>query len=159
MFKKFLIAILFVAGITGCNSKSAYNYSEKIVAMEKSLLPDIEKTESSVEKFVEAEQYDSIAAAGARMEGLVEKKIKEIESMSVPKAKEAASFKEATLNYFKYIKKMYTGYKEWGNAATDEEREEKLSEIMEFLEGKQKAIDDMQKVQRKFADANGFKVQ
>jgi esterase/lipase len=159
MFKKFLIAILFVAGITGCNSKSAYNYSEKIVAMEKSLLPDIEKTESSVEKFVKAEQYDSIAAAGARMEGLVEKKIKEIESMSVPKAKEAASFKEATLNYFKYIKKMYTGYKEWGNAATDEEREEKLSEIMEFLEGKQKAIDDMQKVQRKFADANGFKVQ
>lgn len=159
MFKKFLIAMLFVAVITGCNSKSAFNYSEKIVAMEKSLLPDIEKTESNVAKYVEAEQYDSIAAAGARMEGLVEKKIKEIESMSLPKAKEAANFKEATLNYFRFIKKMYTGYKEWGNAATEEEREEKLDEIRDFLEGKQKAIDEMQKVQRRFADANGFKVQ
>ena len=159
MSGKLLIAVLIIAGLTGCKSKSAFKYNEDILAKEKSLMPDIQETEENVGRYVAADQFDSIALAGERMEGIVQKKIEEIEKMAVPKAKEAANFKDATLNYFRFIKKMYTSYKDWGNAATEEEREEELSKIREFLEGKQKAIDEMQKVQKKFAAANGFKVQ
>lgn len=158
MFKQFFLATLIITGMAGCKSKSAFNYSEDILAIEKSLMPDIQETEKNIAEFVTAGEYDKIADAGTKMEGLVQKKIDQLESMKAPKVKEAGNFKEASLRYFKFIKKMYTGYKNWGNAGTDEEREEELNNLRDMLEDKQEVVDDMQKAQRKYADANGFKI-
>ena len=123
MFKKYAIIVLVIAGMMGCKSKSAFNFSENIVAKEKSLVPDIQATEKKVERFINAEQYDSIATAGANMEALVQTKIDEIEAMHLPDANGADNFKNASLRYFMYIKKMYTAYKDWGNAKTEEDKE------------------------------------
>jgi len=145
--------------ITGCKSKSAFNYSENIVKLEKSLVPDMESTEKKVEKYINADQFDSIAPAGAYMESLVQKKMDEINKIPVPRAKEADNFKRAALRYFEYIKKMYTGYKNLGNAKAGEERENVIKDLQELIEGKQAAINEMQRAQRKYAEANGFRIE
>ena len=154
----FLIVIL-LTGLVACKSKSAYNYSQDIVSKERSLSSQIERTEDKVVKFVAAEQFDSVAIAGEQMEKLVQQKIDEIDAMPLPKAKEAANFKTAAIRYFKYIKSLYTGYKNLGKASTEEARQEVVSDLKKLIDEKQPVISEMQKAQGKFADANGFKVQ
>lgn len=158
MFKKlFFIALLFT-GLVACKSKGAYNYSESIVAKEKSLEPEIQATEKNVEKYLTASQYDSVAIAGERMEKLVQQKIDEINALSVPKAKDVDNFKAATIRYFNFIKSMYAGYKNLGKAATEEDRQQVIADLQKLVGEKQAVVDEMQKAQKKYADANGFKV-
>lgn len=156
----FLTALLF-AGLVACksNSKSAFNYSQDIVAKERSLTTDITETEGLVEKFAGAGQFDSVAAVSARMENKVQKKIDEISALKVPDAKEADNFRDAALKYFKYIKRIYTAYKAVGEAPTAEERQKLVEDMQEVAGKKQDVIDDMQKAQKKYAEANGFKVE
>jgi hypothetical protein len=161
MFRKFVFAALLFTMFTGCKSgsKSAFNYSEDIVRKEKSLAPDMESTELKVEKYITAEHYDSIAIAGEYMEKLVQKKIDEIDAMPVPKVKESGNFKKATMDYFKYIKKIYTEYKNLGNAKTEDDRAAVIENLRKLVESKQAAINEMQTVQKRYASANGFKIQ
>ena len=99
MFKHlFFIAVLF-AGLIACKSKSAYNYSQNLVALEKSLSLIINPADEKVGAFVEANKFDSIAITGADMENQVQKKIDEINAIPIPKAKEADNFKAAMLKY------------------------------------------------------------
>ncbi len=155
--KMILTGLVFIT-MVGCQSKSAFNYSEDIIKKERSLIPEITATEKNVEKYVEKGQFDSIAVAGSKMEKLVQQKIDEIKSMKVPKAKEADNFRMASIRYFEYFKKRFSGYKDFGNAATAEAREKVQEDLLKIINGQQAAINDMQAVQRKFADANGFKV-
>ena len=159
MLKKLTFAIIILASLASCKSKSAFNYSQNFVQKERSLNTDIESTEAKVESFVAKEQYDSIGAAGERMEKLVDVKIKEIESEPAPDVKEGENFKKAGLEYFGFIKKLYVGYKEYGYAKTPEERDEKLNNIKALVDKKATAIADIQRAQKKYADANNFKVE
>ncbi|MBK9568756.1 MAG: hypothetical protein IPO53_01690 [Chitinophagaceae bacterium] len=45
MFKKLLLIALLFTGLVACKSKGAFNYSQTIVAKEKSLEPEIRATE------------------------------------------------------------------------------------------------------------------
>ncbi len=159
MIKKILLGLVIVAGLASCKSKDAFNYSESFVKKEKSLLPDITRTEDDVKRFLAAEQYDSIAVAGERMEKIVDAKLKEVKDEPAPNVKEGDNFKEAGIKYFQFIKSMYTGYKDYGNAKTPEDRDAEMSKLRDIVEKKTKAIEDMQDAQRKFADANGFKLE
>ncbi len=160
MFKKIIIAAILFAGLASCGkSKSGFKYSQDIVAKERSLQPDINATETKVEKFAMSGQYDSIAAAGAHMEEVVQKKIDEINKMPLPGAKGASDFKAAVMRYFAYIKSMYTAYKDWGSASTDEVRSAELEDIQKLVDGKNEVITDMQKAQKKYAEDNGFKIE
>lgn len=159
MIKKILLGLVIVAGLASCKSKDAFNYSESFVKKEKSLLPDITRTEDDVKRFLAAEQYDSIAIAGERMEKIVDAKLKEVKDEPAPSVKEGDNFKEAGIKYFQFIKSMYTGYKDYGNAKTPEDRDAEMSKLRDIVEKKTKAIEDMQAAQRKFADANGFKLE
>lgn len=159
MYKLILTAALIVTMFSGCKSKSAFNFSEDIVAKEKSLMADIAITENKVEQYAAAEQYDSVAITAANMEGLVQKKIEEIEALPLPKANKAAEFKAAALRYFKFIKSLYTGYKDWGKAATEEERAAIFTNLQKIDTEKEAAVDDMQMAQKKYAEANGLKME
>ncbi len=153
----FAIAIL---ALTSCKSKKeAYNYNQDIVAMEKELEPAITATEDKVAKYAAANQYDSIAVAGKEMEDKVQVKIDKIESKAAPGAKEGESFKAAILKYFKFIRGLYADYVKLGKAKNQDERDAVLVDIQKVVDEKQKVITDMQVAQRKYAEANGFKVQ
>src|SRR5688572_1131035 len=99
MLKKVIIAAIFFTGLISCDtkSKSGFKYSEDLVAIEKSLVPDIEATETKVEQFANSGDYDSVVAAATRMESLVQKKIDEIEKKPLPKAKGTDAFKASVL--------------------------------------------------------------
>lgn len=161
MLKNLTIIAALALGLAACNSraKSAVKYNNDIIAMENSLQPDVETTENKVAKYFDAAQYDSIAVAGGHMEGIVQKKIDEIGAMPMPDAKEVNSFKAAVIEYFKFIKSLYTDYKEYGMAGTEEKRMQIAQDIQKLINRKQEALDDLQSAQRKFASANGFKLE
>ena len=159
MLKQLMLLVTVVFCIAGCKSDDAFNYSQDFVKKEQSLLPDITKTENLVNIYMETKQYDSIAIAGGKMEMLVNSKIKEVKENPAPNVKESDNFKEACIKYFQFIKSMYSGYKEFGMAQTDVAREEKMKELFEISNKKTAAINAIQIAQKKFADANGFKLE
>jgi len=159
MLKKIFIAAISLGIFIGCKSKSALNYSEEIVKKEQSLSADITTTEEKVKAFLAKEQYDSIAAAASRMENLVEVKLTEVKDLPAPDLKEAPAFKDAAIKYFRFIKSMYTGYREFGTASTAEAREIEMDKLRSLVLLKTDAISSMQRAQRKFAEANGFKLE
>lgn len=160
MLKKIIIASLIMVSFASCKSrKQAFDYSQDFVKKEMSLMEDITTTENKVERFFSAAQYDSIAIAGEKMEQLVEVKIQELKNAPAPDVKEGENFKEACLKYFRFIKSMYTGYKNFGSAATEEQREAEKTKIIELTGKRQDAMNDIKAAQKKYADANGFKLE
>ncbi|PYM05300.1 MAG: hypothetical protein DMF15_16125 [Verrucomicrobia bacterium] len=68
-------------------------------------------------------------------------------------------FKKAVLNYFDYMKTIYTSYKNYGSESTPEGRIIGLAVISRVTNSEDKAIADMKQAQRIFAKDNGFKIQ
>jgi len=157
--KRIFIACMLVAALAGCKSKTAYTYCKDFLAKEKSLMPDIDRTEANVKNYFASEQYDSIAVAGEKMEKLVDDKIQEVKKEPAPDVKQGTEFKEAGVRYFEFIKSMYTAYKNYGHAPTPEAREEEMKKLMDIVNGKQAAIDDIQSAQKKYAEANNIKLE
>ena len=159
MNSKIILAGLLILLLTGCKSKSAFNYSQDMIKKERSLIPHIEATEDKVGKFAAKEQFDSVAAVATTMENMVQEKIDEIKSTQAPKVKEADNFKSAMLKYFQFIKSLYTNYKNWGNAETSEKRDEIILDMQKLVGDKENVMKEMQAAQRKYADANGFRLE
>ncbi len=158
MFRNLFFAAVLVIFFISCKSKSAYNYSEEMVAKETSLTSALSGTEDKMGQFITNQQYDSVAATAASMEKTVQKLIDEIDAKPAPKVKEADNFKAGMLRYFSYIKSLYTGYKKFGKAATEEEREQVRIEQLKLVDEKSSVLNEIQRVQKKYAEANGFKV-
>ncbi|HQW82991.1 MAG TPA: hypothetical protein PK987_00945 [Ferruginibacter sp.] len=159
MPKRIFIAFAIIVCIASCKSKDAFNYSQDFVKKEKSLLPDITKTEENVKRYMDKEQYDSIAIAGEKMVELINSKIKEVRNEPAPDAKEAENFKEACVRYFEFIKSMYIGYENYGKASTKEQRETAMTNLVDITIKKKDAINAIQLAQQKYADANGFRLE
>jgi hypothetical protein len=152
------IALIALATMAGCKSKSAFNYSEKIVKMEKDLGPDIEKADAQMAKFIETQTYDSVAIIAARMETLVEGKISEIKSTEPPAVEKADNFKRAAIRFFTFMKNMYTAYKNFASQTNEEEREKERQKLVDLATQIETAVKEMQKAQKEYADANNFKI-
>lgn len=158
MYKILLVCVCFTL-FAACKSKSAFNYNQKLVKIEQSLNPDVEKAEADVAVYNRNDQYDSIAYVGQRMEKLIAEKIDELENETAPGVKEGETFKRAYIRYFKYIKSAYTAYRDYGTASSNEERETVLTRIKEIVRTKDAVVADLKMVQLNFANANGFKLQ
>ncbi|CAN5858125.1 hypothetical protein BH11BAC4_BH11BAC4_24050 [soil metagenome] len=159
MLKKLLVGILVLSVIGGCNSQTALKYSQGLVKKEQSIMPAMTATEENTKAFFADKQYDSIAVAGEKMEKLVDEKLKEIREEPEPDVKGAAAFKEAFIKYFQFIKSMYTGYKNFGKAATGDARDQELKKIGELADKKASVLRDIQAAQQKFAGDNGFRLE
>lgn len=92
------------------------------------------------------------------MEKKVQKKIDEIDALALPDAKGASDFKAAALVYFRHIKYVYTIYKNLGKAETEEKRQEVMSDLQTLVAKNTMVTTTFQAAQRKYADANGFKL-
>ena len=155
----FLFAALFTC-LAACKSKSdaALKYNQDIVAKDKSLQSEEQVIEDKVGSFYNGGMYDSIAVAGEHMEEVLQKAIDEIDAKPVPKAKGIEEFKEAVLKYFRFRKSIYTVYKEYGQAGSDEKREE-IETLRNKLVAQRDAVtNDMQNAQKIFSKANGFRM-
>jgi hypothetical protein len=158
MNRKIIAVSFLIIGLSGCKSKQALDYSEKIVAMEQSLLPEIRRTEQKASEFFTTLQYDSAAAVSLRMEKIIDEKIKKIQTLEPPHVPGADNFKKASVKYFSYLKSIYTGYREFAIQTDDVEREIKRQRVLRTGDEKQDAVDEMQRAQRKFAKENNFRI-
>jgi hypothetical protein len=156
--KKLLLLVPVILLMCSCKSKTALNFSEKIVQKEESLEDYIKNTESKVRDFISAGKFDSMAIVSAKMEGLVNEKLNEIKSMETPDLKFAGDFKRHAAEYFTYLKAIYTGYVKYAKAETDELKQKESENIQKMLSQKNTILGTMQDSQRKFAEANGFKL-
>lgn len=159
MKRNLTIIISALVLITSCKSKEALNYSEKIVAKEKSLEAAIKETDDKVADFNRENKMDSIVTVSERMISLVDSKLKEIKNEAPPNVKESENFKKATIDYFEYIKGIFYAYMSYGKASTEKEKSAEMNKIKDVLAKQSGAIEKIKKAQKKFADANGFKVQ
>lgn len=159
MFRKIFFAAAVVAFLASCNSRTAYKYNQDFVAKEKALTPDIVKTETAVGKFAQAQQWDSVAAISDKMENEVEEQITEIKKTPAPDAKGGEKFKAAALDYFGYMRSMYTSYKDVGNAKTDEERMIELKKMQDIVAQKEAVSARIRAAQEEYARENNFKIE
>lgn len=158
-FYKLLPALVIVFLLSACGSKKkAFRFSEDIVAMETSLMPEIEKTETEVEQAIGRGDNATVIKSSSRMEGLIDEKIKEIEKRSVEGISHGEEFKKTCLHYFEYMKSIYTSYRQYGEAPTEEEKQKVAGDMMKIVNGKNLEISKLQSEQRAFAKANGFKI-
>src|SRR5215468_1275042 len=99
----------------GCKSKMALDYNDMIVKNQKSLASSMDQTEPQLKDYFANHEYDSIAAVSGRMEAKIDSIISNVQKKPVPNVKQGENFKRAALNYFDYMKTIYTSYKNYGN--------------------------------------------
>jgi len=93
------------------------------------------------------------------MEMTIDTIIKEIAKKPAPQVKQGENFKKAALQYFDYMKSIYTSYKNYGLQNSPEGRQIQLQIMYMIINNEDKMIAQMQKAQKIFAKDNGFKIQ
>jgi len=151
-----LIPVLFV--FYSCGSKAALDFSETIVKKERSLQTDIIKTENKVKTYYETRQYDSMAAVSEKMEKIIGDRLEEIKNLKTPDIKLADEFKSESVNYFAYMKNIYTSYVQYARAGTEDVRAKEFVNLQKVVSKKEEVIRKMRDSQKRFAEANGFKI-
>jgi len=155
----FIPAFCLLVTLVSCTSKTAFEYSEAIVRMENELSADIAKADLKVAEYLDAEKRDSAILMSQQMELLVESKLKEVQLLEAPRVKEGNNFKKAAVRYFTYIKRIYSSFKNFTMAPTEEQKEIERQRLARIIKDKKEATEAMQEAQKKFAMANGFKIE
>jgi hypothetical protein len=142
----------------GCRSKIAIDYNDMIAKKQKDLNKSMDETEPALKNYFSSYQYDSIARVSSRMEAKIDSIMRDISKTPAPKVKQGENFKKAALNYFDYMKSIYTSYKNYGVQTTPQGRQFQLQVMSNVTSYEDKAITEMQQAQRIFAKDNGFKI-
>jgi hypothetical protein len=149
-------AICFFA--IGCKSKKALDYNNMIVHNQQTLAKSMDETEPQLKNYFANYEYDSIASVSSRMEAKIDSIIRNIQKKPAPNVKQGENFKKVALNYFDYMKTIYTSYKNYGAETSPEGRMIGLAVISRVTSHEDKVIAEMQQAQRIFAKDNGFKI-
>ena len=154
-----LIATLLLVFLVSCKSKSAFDYSEAIVRMEKELSADIAEADQKLLVYMDTKKSDSAILMSKHMEALAEDKLNEVEKMKVPLVNEGDNFKKSAVRYFTYIKSIYTAFRKFTMAKSGADKEKERKKLAKIIEAKNDIAKDMQEAQRKFAAANNFLIE
>jgi hypothetical protein len=158
-FHSVILTGISVLLLAGCKSKTAFHYSETIVKIERSLGPEIAEAREKITNFLDAEKYDSVAMVSERMEKLIDTKLAEVQKLETPKVKEGESFKRAAIRYFAFMRDTYTAYRKFAEQTTEAGREEERQKLVDIMTETQDAVREMQDAQRKYAEANNFRIE
>ncbi len=158
MYKNIVYLILPLMLVLGCSQRGAINFNNDIIEEERGLLPTIQEAEKNIERVISSQQFDSLVFFAGKMESEIGAVITKIESLKVPGAKGADNFRKGALDYFGFMKSVYTSYKKLGAAETDEEREEEYGRFEKLLKRRDEVVTDFQQQQKEFAKANNFQV-
>jgi hypothetical protein len=159
MKPKLIALAVFLVILAGCGSKQAFNYSQDIVKIEKSLDPHTRIVNLRITGFVSKQQYDSVSIVSDEMVKMVDEKLEELKNLETPDVKEGDNFRNAAIKYFSYIRDTYKAYKRFGDQTTDEGRETERQKLIARSGDVASAVKEMQDAQRKFAEANNFKIE
>ena len=90
------------------------------------------------------------------MEDKVDAELQELKNLAAPAVPEGEDFKKAAINYFEFMKSIYTSYKNFGLQTTEEKRMAERQKILDLARHRENVLAEMQAAQRKYANANGF---
>ena len=76
-----IVPLLFAFFLIGCQSKSAFDYSQRIVQMETEFSSAISIADEKVGDFLDKNQRDSAVLISQHMEELADSKLKEIQQL------------------------------------------------------------------------------
>ena len=150
---------LFLILSFSCKSKTAFDFSQQIVKMEIELAADIAIADEKVRKFLEAKQNDSAVIITQQMVELVDKKLKEVQKLDAPNVEEADNFKKEAVRYFSYLKSIYSSFRRFTMAASDEAKEAERLRLVRIVNEKEEATGALRAAQQKFAAANNFRIE
>lgn len=141
------------------NAETPMQFSEKIVNAEIQLSEPLAKAEQNIRAQADSADYEGMGKTAAGAEKLVQEKIDEIEKLSVSDFKGGEDFQKSAINYFEYIKSIYTTYKNIGEAENEGVRLAQTRQMDTILATQKNVITMMQAAQDKFAIENGFQVE
>lgn len=153
------LLLLLSAAFIGCQSKSAFDYSQRIVQMETELSSAIAIADEKVGAFMDNNQTDSAILVSQHMEELADNKLKEIQKMQAPDVEEGENFKKAAVQYFIYLKAVYSSFNKFTMASNDEEKENERQKLARMVGQKEQVTKELQAAQQKFAKANNFRIE
>ena len=156
---KITFSALILVFFLSCKSTAAYEYSQRIVKMETDLSAEIAVADKKISKFLEAEQNDSAIIIAQLMEELANTKLKEVRKLDAPNVQEADNFKKEAVRYFSYLKNIYTSFKRFTMATTDDVKEAERLRLLRIVNEKEDATQALQAAQQKFAAANNFRIE
>ena len=155
----YLIAGFIILVLHSCKSDKAMQFSNTIVQKYKALLPEAQHTDEMIKSYMENDNYDSIAIVAEKMETLADEKLREVKALTVPNVNNANTFKQSVVDYFTYIKSIYTGYKDMGLAKPGRDRQNAAQIVQLIVSNKDSVTAQMQRIQKAFADSNGFRIE
>lgn len=144
--------------VIGCKSEVAKKYNDMIVKKQKSVAESINRNEPQLKNYFATYEYDSIASISGRMVAKIDSIINDIKKKPAPKATQGENFKKAALNYFNYMKTLYTAYKNYGSQTSPEGRIVGREVIARVTTEEDLMIAQLKEAQRIFAKDNGFKI-
>lgn len=151
--------VLLLTFLFSCKSKTAYEYSQQIVQIETQLSAAIAIADKKVSKFLQSQQNDSAIMITRQMEELADNKLKEVQRLDAPDVEGGDNFKKAAVRYFSYLKSIYTSFKKFTMATTDEAKEAERRKLVRIVNEKEEATEALQAAQQKFAAANNFRIE
>ncbi len=158
MKSKAILVIAITIGLCSCKSKKAMDYNNMIVKKQKTLSESIDNTEPALKEYFASFQYDSIVSVSNKMENKIDSIIVSIKRKPAPGVKQGENFKKAALQYFSYMKDIYTSYKNYGLQTSPEGRQIQQQIMSKVISQEDAVIAGMQKAQQIFARDNGFKI-
>lgn len=154
-----MVPLLFAFFLVGCQSKSAFDYSQRIVQMETEFSSAISVADEKVGDFLDKNQQDSAILISRHMEELADSKLKEIQQLEAPNVEEGENFKKAAVQYFVYLKAVYSSFNKFTMATSEEEKEDERQKLARMVGQKEQITKELQQAQQKFAKANNFKIE
>lgn len=157
--KNITLLLLLAAALIGCQSQSAFDYSQRIVQLDTELSSAIAIADEKVGTFLDNNQVDSAIQVSQHMEDLADSKLKEIQKMEVPDVEEGENFKKAAVQYFVYLKAVYSSFNRFTMASNDGEKENERQKLARMVGQKGQVTKELQAAQQKFAKANNFRIE
>lgn len=157
--KNITLLLLLAAALIGCQSQSAFDYSQRIVQLDTELSSAIAIADEKVGTFLDNNQVDSAIQVSQHMEDLADSKLKEIQKMEVPDVEEGENFKKAAVQYFVYLKAVYSSFNRFTMASNDGEKENERQKLARMVGQKGQVTKEFQAAQQKFAKANNFRIE
>lgn len=156
--RQFTILFLLLA-LVSCRQRTAFDYSETVVRLERELSVQIQEADRKVSAYLEEHNDDSAILVAREMENMAAEKLKQIEELEAPKVKQGEAFKKAAVRYFTYIRNIYTAFRKFTMAKTEEQKEIERQHLAQIVKNKAEATESMQQAQLRFASANDFRIE
>lgn len=155
---RIILFLIITGALIGCKTKSAFNYSERIVRMEVELSEKIAIADEKVTRFLEADQQDSAKITAASMEQTTAETWETIKKIDPPDVAEADNFKKEVVKYFGYLHSIYAAFNKFVQAPDGPVKEKERIKLGKIVKEKESATRILQSAQQKFAQANNFRI-